>query len=34
MLQGALLVLAMCFVLINLSVDLLQTAMDPRVKRG
>jgi ABC-type dipeptide/oligopeptide/nickel transport system permease component len=27
-------VLAMSFVLINLTVDLLQTAMDPRVKRG
>jgi peptide/nickel transport system permease protein len=34
MLQGALLVLAMSFVLINLAVDLLQTAMDPRVKRA
>jgi peptide/nickel transport system permease protein len=33
-LQGSLLVLAMSFVLINLTVDLLQTAMDPRVKRG
>ncbi|HEV8016836.1 MAG TPA: ABC transporter permease [Stellaceae bacterium] len=33
MLQGALLVLAMLFVLINLTVDLLQTAIDPRVKR-
>lgn len=34
MLQGALLVLAMLFVTINLAVDLLQTALDPRVKRG
>lgn len=34
MLQGALLVLAMLFVTINLTVDLLQTALDPRVKRG
>jgi peptide/nickel transport system permease protein len=34
MLQGALLVLAMLFVFINLTVDLLQTALDPRVKRG
>ena len=34
MLQGALLVLALLFVTINLSVDLLQTALDPRVKRG
>lgn len=34
MLQGALLVLAMLFVVINLAVDLLQTALDPRVKRG
>jgi peptide/nickel transport system permease protein len=34
MLQGALLVLALCFVAINLTVDLLQTAVDPRIKRG
>ena len=34
MLQGALLVLALSFVSINLAVDLLQTAVDPRVKRG
>ena len=34
LLQGALLVLAMLFVMINLVVDLLQTAFDPRVKRG
>lgn len=34
MLQGALLVLAMLFVFINLTVDLLQMAMDPRVRRG
>ena len=34
MLQGALLVLALSFVTINLAVDLLQTAIDPRVKRG
>ncbi|HVA15870.1 MAG TPA: ABC transporter permease [Stellaceae bacterium] len=34
MLQGALLILALLFVIINLAVDLLQTALDPRVKRG
>jgi peptide/nickel transport system permease protein len=34
MLQGAMLVLALWFVLINLVVDLLQTAIDPRIKRG
>jgi peptide/nickel transport system permease protein len=34
MLQGALLVLALCFVAINLAVDLLQTAVDPRIKRA
>jgi ABC-type dipeptide/oligopeptide/nickel transport system permease component len=28
------LVLALWFVLINLVVDLLQTAIDPRIKRG
>lgn len=33
MLQGALLMLAMLFVAINLAVDLLQTAVDPRIKR-
>jgi peptide/nickel transport system permease protein len=34
MLQGAMLVLALWFVLINLVVDLLQTTIDPRIKRG
>ena len=34
MLQGAILVLALTFVTINLVVDLLQTAVDPRIKRG
>jgi peptide/nickel transport system permease protein len=33
LLQGAILVLAMTFVTINLAVDLLQTAVDPRIKR-
>jgi peptide/nickel transport system permease protein len=34
MLQGAMLVLALWFVIINLAVDLLQTAIDPRIKRA
>jgi peptide/nickel transport system permease protein len=34
LLQGTILVLAMAFVLINLGVDLLQTAFDPRIKRA
>jgi peptide/nickel transport system permease protein len=33
-LQGAILVLAMCFVGTNLAVDLLQTAIDPRIRRA
>jgi peptide/nickel transport system permease protein len=33
-LQGAILVLALCFVATNLVVDLLQTAVDPRIKRA
>jgi peptide/nickel transport system permease protein len=33
-LQGAILVLAMCFVGTNLAVDLLQTAIDPRIRRS
>jgi peptide/nickel transport system permease protein len=33
-LQGAILVLAISFVLTNLIVDLLQTAVDPRIKRN
>jgi peptide/nickel transport system permease protein len=33
LLQGTILVLAMAFVLINLFVDLLQTSVDPRIKR-
>ena len=34
LLQGTILVLAMAFVAINLLVDLLQTAVDPRIKRA
>jgi peptide/nickel transport system permease protein len=34
LLQGAILVLAMTFVFINLVVDLVQTAVDPRIKRA
>jgi peptide/nickel transport system permease protein len=34
LLQGTILVLAMFFVLLNLLVDVLQTALDPRIKRG
>jgi len=34
MLQGAMLVLALWFVTINLAVDLLQTTIDPRIKRS
>jgi peptide/nickel transport system permease protein len=34
MLQGAILLLAITFVTINLLVDLLQTAVDPRIKRA
>jgi peptide/nickel transport system permease protein len=33
-LQGTILVLAMFFVVLNLLVDLMQTALDPRIKRG
>jgi peptide/nickel transport system permease protein len=33
-LQGAILILALCFVATNLVVDLLQTAVDPRIKRA
>jgi peptide/nickel transport system permease protein len=33
-LQGTILVLAISFVLTNLIVDLLQTAVDPRIKRN
>ena len=33
-LQGTILVLAMFFVVLNLGVDLLQTALDPRIKRA
>lgn len=33
-LQGTILVLALMFVLTNLVVDLLQTALDPRIRRG
>jgi len=34
LLQGTILVLAMFFVVLNLAVDVLQTALDPRVQRG
>ncbi|MBV9077783.1 MAG: ABC transporter permease [Methylobacteriaceae bacterium] len=34
LLQGSILVLAMFFVLLNLAVDILQTALDPRIERG
>jgi peptide/nickel transport system permease protein len=34
LLQGTILVLAISFVLINLIVDLLQTVVDPRIKRS
>jgi peptide/nickel transport system permease protein len=34
LLQGTMLVLALCFVLTNLCVDLLQTAVDPRIRRA
>jgi peptide/nickel transport system permease protein len=34
LLQGTILVLALIFVATNLAVDLLQTAADPRIKRG
>lgn len=34
LLQGAILVLALCFVFINLVVDLMQTLVDPRIKRA
>ncbi|WP_207888992.1 ABC transporter permease, partial [Pseudomonas sp. 100_A] len=33
-LQGTILVLAMFFVALNLMVDLVQTALDPRIKRA
>jgi peptide/nickel transport system permease protein len=34
LLQGAILVLALFFVMLNLLVDLAQTAIDPRIKRA
>jgi peptide/nickel transport system permease protein len=34
LLQGTILVLAMFFVLLNLAVDVLQTALDPRIQRS
>jgi peptide/nickel transport system permease protein len=34
LLQGTILVLALFFVVLNLAVDVLQTALDPRVQRG
>jgi len=33
-LQGAILILALCFVATNLAVDLIQTSVDPRIKRA
>jgi peptide/nickel transport system permease protein len=33
LLQGTILVLAVAFVLINLVIDLLQSVIDPRIKR-
>jgi peptide/nickel transport system permease protein len=33
-LQGTILVLAMFFVTLNLVVDVLQTALDPRIQRS
>jgi peptide/nickel transport system permease protein len=33
-LQGTILILALCFVATNLVVDIIQTAVDPRIKRG
>jgi peptide/nickel transport system permease protein len=33
MLQGAILILALLFVVLNLIVDLLQTTIDPRIRR-
>jgi peptide/nickel transport system permease protein len=33
-LQGAILMLALCFVFTNLVVDIMQTAVDPRIKRA
>ena len=32
-LQGTILVLAMFFVVLNLTVDIIQTLLDPRIKR-
>jgi peptide/nickel transport system permease protein len=34
LLQGTILVLAMFFIVLNLVVDVIQTALDPRIKRG
>ena len=34
LLQGTILILSLCFVATNLVVDLLQTAVDPRIKRA
>jgi peptide/nickel transport system permease protein len=33
-LQGTILVLAIFFVVLNLAVDLIQTALDPRIRRA
>ena len=33
-LQGTILVLSVAFVMINLVVDLLQSLLDPRIRRG
>jgi peptide/nickel transport system permease protein len=34
LLQGTILVLALFFVALNLLVDIVQAAIDPRIKRG
>ena len=34
LLQGTILVLAMFFVVLNLAVDVVQTAIDPRIQRS
>ncbi|NCZ47463.1 MAG: ABC transporter permease subunit, partial [Betaproteobacteria bacterium] len=34
LLQGTILVLALFFVILNLLVDIIQSALDPRIQRG
>jgi peptide/nickel transport system permease protein len=34
LLQGTILVLALFFVVLNLAVDVMQTTLDPRIKRS